>query len=340
MDGHAFQQPGASVAAWSDAERLGEAMRRALPRLGPEARRQIEGILTPEALAVVAAILVVWIGSHFIGIGFVADAVLLVTGIVAIGAAVFEGLDHLYHFARLSLGAKGTAQLDRAANHFAQAVAILGAEAVLAVLFRGSPKTFKGGPQPVGSPPAHAGGFRYKPELRGSRNPADFGAPPYTPPQALVGQGVTLPYGEVIIFRPDLRHLSKREAEAARLETRMAAYHEAVHRRLTPKLNFLWRVRVEGRSKSYFRSSFSQYLEEAVAETVAQVGVQGFKAAFRGVTFPVRNGYVTLIRRNQTGLRGTLIEVGGILAGGFLIGDMAFDILWTHAPFHPAEAEQ
>ena len=316
-------------------------MRRALPRLGPEARQQIEGILTLEALAVVAAILVVWIGSHFIGIGFVVDAVLLVTGIVAIGVAVFEGLDHLYEFARLSLSAEGMAQFDAAADHFAQAIAILGVEAVLIVLFRGTPKTFRGGSHQVGPPPVHTGGFRYQPPLRGSRNPADFNAPPNFPQQWLVGTGMTQPYGQITIFRPDLRHLSEEAAEAARLETRMAAYHEAVHRRLTPKLNFLWRFRVQARVNSYYRSSFSQYLEEAVAETVAQVGVNGFKAAFRGVTFPVQNGYVTLVRRHEdTGLRGTLTEVGGILAGGFLIGDMAFDILLTPSPFHPVEGEQ
>ena len=49
----------ARVSTLSDSEKIGEAMRRALPLLPASARQQIERILTPEALAVVAGVLVV-----------------------------------------------------------------------------------------------------------------------------------------------------------------------------------------------------------------------------------------------------------------------------------------
>jgi len=44
----------------------------------------------------------------------------------------------------------------------------------------------------------------------------------------------------------------------------------------------------------YLRSAFLQYLEEAIAETVAQLRANGFSGFLEGVKFPVANGYVTI----------------------------------------------
>jgi hypothetical protein len=44
----------------------------------------------------------------------------------------------------------------------------------------------------------------------------------------------------------------------------------------------------------YVRSAFLRYLEEAIAETVAQLWVNGFSGFLEGVKFPVANGYVTI----------------------------------------------
>lgn len=333
QEAQVFQTPDSPVVSWSDAEKLGKAMRRALPRLGPEAREQVERLLTLEALAVVAAVLVVWVGAHFVGVGFIADAVLLITGIVAIGTAIFDGLDHLYRFAVKALRAERPADLDVAAGHFADAVAILGVEAVLVLLFRGAPRTFRGRPAPIGATP-HASGLRYHPGLRGTRDPRDLGAPLGIPPQALVGRGATTPFGDIYIYRPRLSDYHSSAAGMVRTETRAAAYHEAVHRLLTPKLNVLWRFRVQGRTYSYDRSSLSRYLEEALAETIAQVGVRGFKAAFRGAAFPMQSQYVTLIRRgSDPGLGAPVLqELSGILAGGFLLYGMRFEVFVTGRP--------
>ena len=58
----------------------------------------------------------------------------------------------------------------------------------------------------------------------------------------------------------------------------------------------------------------------------AQVGVNGVRAGFQGVTFPVKFGYVTLLREVQRGhrvLRPFLPELGGLSVEGFIFGGLA-----------------
>jgi hypothetical protein len=87
-------------------------------------------------------------------------------------------------------------------------------------------------------------------------------------------------------------------------DRRLVALHEAVHRALTPKLDVLRHVRVQGRAASYTRSSFAMYLEEALAESFAQVSAQGIRHLVTGIVFPVRNGYVSLFaRKAANGMR-------------------------------------
>jgi hypothetical protein len=300
-----------NIAQWSAAQKIGETLRRSLPRLGPEARQQLESFLSPQALAVMGAVLVAWVASHFFGVGEVIDIILVVVGAFAIGLAVFDGVDHLFEFASGALNAKSEDDLEKASKHFAEAVAILGIQAVLAVLFRNRPASYKGGRANVGAPPVQPGGLIARPGLTSTR-----GMP--------AGAGVTDSWGKIIISRL-----------GSAADRRLAALHENVHRLLTPRLRILRQFRVRNRASSYGRSSLSKYLEEAVAESVAQVGVNGFLSVFRGISFPVREGYVTLIRVSNTA-RPFLPELGGLTVGGFLIGDMAFEIWWS--PQEPREA--
>lgn len=108
---------------------------------------------------------------------------------------------------------------------------------------------------------------------------------------------------------------------------RLLALHEAVHRALTPKLNVLRHVRVEGRAKSYDRSSLSMYLEEALAESFAQVSVNGARGLFTGVTFPVRYGYVSLFTKYAV-QDGVVMPVVPEIAGLFLGSVNARGWIW------------
>lgn len=72
--------------------------------------------------------------------------------------------------------------------------------------------------------------------------------------------------------------------------------HEKVHQFLVPKMYILREYRAGNRAGCYVRSSLWRYIEEALAETIAQLGVVGFRKMFVGMRFPVKNGYVFLKR--------------------------------------------
>lgn len=293
----------------SSSEKLAEALRRSLPHLGPGLRDEVAKLLSPEALAVMVAVISAWVAAHFIGVGEAVDIILCVVGAFTIGLAVFDGVEEVWKFAEGAFSARSEWDLDEAGKHFAKAVSILGVQAVLAILFKNRPRTYKGNPVEVGAAPRASGGlFAPKPGLTSSRQ---YGA----------GGGATDSWGQIVISR-----------FGSRTDRRLAALHESVHRFLTPRLNILRSFRIRNRATSYERSAFSKYLEEMVAETFAQVSVNGFSAVFRGISFPIQGRYVTLMRIDR-GPRPFLPEVGGLVAGGFSIGGMVFEIWDTpHAP--------
>lgn len=121
----------------SKAEKVAEAMRRSLPYLPFEARSIVESLIRPETIGIITGTLMIWAGSHFVGVGQIVDIILLGIGVVALGFAVFEGAGELLTFATTALDAHSTAQLDAAGQHFARAVTVLGFSTVQAVLLRG-----------------------------------------------------------------------------------------------------------------------------------------------------------------------------------------------------------
>jgi len=304
------------VSNMSSADRIGDAFERSLPLLPASARDEIAKLIEPRTLAMVAGVLTAWVISHFFGVGEIVDAILIGAGVLAIGLSVFEGIDELYEFAKGALGATSSEDLNAAARHFARAVAILGIQAVLAVLLKGSPKTFRGGRVTVGPAPAFARGPVSTPLLRSTRGLA-------------AGAGETDVWGEIVISRL-----------GTGADRRLAALHENIHRLLTPKVALLRNFRVSGRTASYSRSALSKYLEEALAESVAQVGVNGLRSVFTGISFPVKFGYVTLLREvvmNGQVIRPFLPELGGICAGGFVLAGTSFEYWWS--PTRPKAAE-
>jgi hypothetical protein len=259
------------VARMSEVERIAEAIKRGFGKLGPEVQAQLAPLLTPEALATAAAFFVAWLISHAAGIGFVVDAIFLAAGAISVGLNVFTGIDELVRFGRGALGARTTGELDGAATYLARAVSVLGVQTVIALLLKRTPMSFRGR-GPVGAPPV-AAGFRLKPGLRAVRSKA-------------AATGETSWWGEITISRL-----------GTATDRRLAALHESFHRVLTPRLDILRRVRIEGRAASYRGSALIKYLEEAMAESYAQVSVHGLRRLITGVVFPVKNGYVTMFNR-------------------------------------------
>ncbi len=81
-------------------------------------------------------------------------------------------------------------------------------------------------------------------------------------------------------------------------------------------MNSLREFRANARMTAYQRSGLMKYLEEALAETVAQVKVNGPRASsfIEGLRFPIASGYVTLSRVVTEAAIGT-IAYGGIVYG-------------------------
>ena len=286
----------AEVASWSFEKRLEKAFTRCLPKLGPEARTQLAALITPEAIAIIAGVLIAWIVSHAFAVGEIIDIIILTVGVVSIGLAVFTGLDHLYDFAIGTYQARTEQDLDAAADHLAKAIGILGIQAVLAVLFRGAkqPQTFRGTLPPAAPPPPRTPGWRYKPTTTIVPLPGS-------------SKGATTYYGDRYIS-PNLN--SAERAKALR--------HERVHQFFAPKLYLLRSFRVDNIRRSYLNSSLWRYLEEALA--------QGYAARqfFVGVRFPVENGYVFLWKGGGYGPhmkgKGVLREAMSLLYVGILGG--------------------
>lgn len=299
------------VANWPFEKRLEESIRRAMPRLGPEVQAQLRAILSPEALAIIAAVLIAWVVSHAFGVGEIIDIIIVGLGVFAIGLAVFDGLDHLYDFAAGAYKARSIQHLDQAADHFAKAVSILGIQAVLAVLFRGAPKSYRGKPVKASGPKTKFGAT-YRPKLQWRKYVPGEGKLP-------AGNGWTTTTGDIVV--------SSRGSAKTR---QLVLFHEKVHQILTPKLYPLRKFRIRNRTKSYSESSLSRYLEEALAETVAQVRVKGVREFMTGIRFPVQEGYVFILRRGDSsgffGGAGVVTEISGLLVGGLEIAGIHLDI--------------
>lgn len=277
---------------WTTEEKLEEAFRRTLPLLPGELREELASLLTPETIAVVAAVLVIWGASHFIGVGEIVDVILLITGGVMLGVTALDVGKDLFAFGSKSTGTKTEADLDEAAEHLANAIAVGGVNVVMAVLLKRSPKALRGpGAPKQKAPPMKPGDWFYKPKIvfKGTLK---------------AGAGNTSRFGDIEVS-------TKGGADVKKI----TEIHEAVHSFMTPKFRFLREFRCEARMNSYKKSYFVRYMEEALAETVAQVRVHGLGNIFSGLRFPVKNGYVTVaqLAEEARGIAMFPVNVGGAI---------------------------
>ncbi len=290
--------------------RLEDVFKRTLPKLAPDMRAQLAEIITPYSLKIIAGVLAFWAAGNLLGYGEIIDIVIGAVGVFSIGMSVFSGIDELFQFARETYSAQTDTNLDDASNHLAKAIAILGIQAVLALLFKGRPR---GGRGTVRAEPPKTTGLRYKPITVGD-------------PTRAAGSGITTFWGDVSV-----------STNGTSDDRALALLHEQVHQFLAPKFYILRKFRVENRAFSYTKSSLFRYIEEALAETIAQVGRWGFSKVFVGLKFPVKYGYVYIMKAGgyNRGMRGggLLPEGAGLIASGF-IQTMAFE-LWFKSDINP-----
>jgi hypothetical protein len=307
----------------SFADRLAEVLKRTLSKVGPDVAAQLAALIDPTTLEIMGGVLVAWVAAHAFGLGEIIDVIIAVGGWVAVGWSVLDGIDHLYEFAKGTYEGSTPEDFDAAAEHLAQAIAILGIQAVLAIVFRGAknPKTGAGGRYNMGVAPRNTP-WRYTPGL--TRDAA-----------LAAGDGVTDWWGDV-----------KVSPHGSLTEQRLAVVHEKVHQFLAPKFYFLREYRASGRAMSYVRSSLYRFIEEALCETIARIGVEGFQKTFTGIRFPFDRAYVYVLRGGGYDAAfqgaGVLREAAALIYTGVLFGVRIEVRVRPTAPPHrtPASAGQ
>lgn len=151
------------VAALSSGEKLLRALRYSFETMGDDARRELENLLSPQSLLIMAGFVAAYIAAQLTPIGWIADGIALASLTVAaffIGRVVFDVLGDLFHYFE-AVNASTESQLRDAGRALSRAVARGGIQVVVLLLMRG---------------------------LRGGRG---AGTPPRAPPPALGGELVT-----------------------------------------------------------------------------------------------------------------------------------------------------
>lgn len=242
-----------------------------------------------------------WAGSHLAGVGEIVDVLLLITGTFMIGWSMKDVAEDVYTFAMRTINGRTDADLDAAADAFSHAVVLAGITTIMALLLRRSVKEIQvtrgpgllnamrprnPGLPAVGSDPA-AGRMWSRPGI-------------VSDPALPAGEGSTSPFGEVRI-----------SSNGTLSEQALVRIHEQVHQFLTPRLGLLRTFRVQLGIAGYTRTALLRYIEEAMAESVAQLRVNGGAAALlEGGRFPVANGYMTI-----TDLMSEGAAIGTVTAG-------------------------
>lgn len=283
----------ASIANMSPADKLGEAIRRSTHHMGPEAAEQVKALLTPQSLAVMAGFGAAWLASHAFGVGEVADLLLIVGGGVALGWSVFSLAEELFDFFRGALTAKTSQDLDIAGDHFAKAVAIGGITLILSLVTKGATSSLRNRVPRLSGPPPPGKGLFYRPST-------------IADPTLPAGAGETSPYGNI-----------RYSSQGTQAEQDLARYHERIHQLLSPRLRLLQELRADLNQHMYNKSVLLRYMEEAAAETYAQLKVNGMSGLMDGLKFPTQSPHYAItwvaLGKAARGLALGTIAVGGTM---------------------------
>ena len=303
----------------SSLDNVEEAIRRSLRYMPASAAAQLQAFLTPESLEILGGTTVVWAGSHLFGVGEVVDVALLLFGAAMVGASIGQVVEDLYTFATAAIGAKSDADIDRAAHAFADAVILGGVTAVMALLLHKSASDLQAARGATFADVA-------RPKDPGLPNvgPKPSGPPTVTPDPSLpAGTGVTDAWGNIRV-----------STQGTLTDQQLALAHELVHQKLTPRFGPLRTFRVRLNASQYYRTALFKYLEEALAETVAQIKVNGLSGLIEGITFPVRNGKLYLKFKKVPLGRALLLE--GMHFMTIVVGTVQVEILFQPGPSHPS----
>lgn len=108
------------------------------PKLPAEIQEEFAALLSPASIAIIVGVLVVWAGSHYFGIGFIADALLLVVGIGFLGWQVWSVGNDFVSAIELTYDARTEDDLEKASRHLANFIAVVGVAAFMALVAKGA----------------------------------------------------------------------------------------------------------------------------------------------------------------------------------------------------------
>lgn len=126
------------ISRLSPLDRFTQVLKRTTPKLPGEIREEFAAMITPTTLAVMAGTLAAWGASHYFGIGFVFDILLLVGGVILLGVQVWAAANDFVSAIQITMSAKTEADLDQAADHMANFIAVVGVATFMAVVGKGA----------------------------------------------------------------------------------------------------------------------------------------------------------------------------------------------------------
>ena len=265
-----------AVGGWSRTDVLLEVIHRTMKLVPGQVAGKLADLTTPTSLSFLAGSLVLWVAAHAFGPGEVMDLLVLGAAMLFLGHEAFDFGQHMALFVSKTLHATDERDLDDAAHHLASAIAIVGIDILLVMLTRGGTKAWNN---------------RYRPTIK---------ADPTMP----AGEGLTFKYGDI-----------EYSSAGTQTQQQLALYHEMVHSFLSPKLRAFRTLRANLGMFGYRKSEFLRYLEEALAESYAQLRVHGIKGLPVGIRFPVVNGYVRLggvVKEAVIAAGAVVVLIGGL----------------------------
>lgn len=129
-----------SAATMTLEERFISVLERTVPKLPGDIQEEFQAMLSPASLAIIVGVLVVWAGSHYVGIGFIADAVMLIGGVIFLGWQIWSAAADFVAFINITYEARSEHDLERAAEHLSNFIAVVGVAAFMAMLTRSAGK--------------------------------------------------------------------------------------------------------------------------------------------------------------------------------------------------------
>ena len=124
------------VSQMSLEERFILVLRLTKPRLPGEIQEEFDQLLDPWVLGLIVGTLIAWAGSHYFGIGFLFDGLLIVAGALFLGFQIWTVIDDFKMTVYHTVNATTMGDLDLASARFANFVAVVGVAAVIALLTR------------------------------------------------------------------------------------------------------------------------------------------------------------------------------------------------------------